>query len=252
MIGLVAFVPQPPLLVPELVGGAVPLTRPLRDACLAAAGELATGANRWIAVGADASGPTRVPATAAGSFAGFGVDVPVSLGPHPEPGGELPLPLLIAGWLRSAAGRRTGAAAGLTEVTGQLVHPSAGPAECLAAGRALATELAGTADPVGLLVLGDGAATHPYPGAGRVDDRAGPYDDAIRHALAGADLDALAGLAPELADELGVTGRPCWQFAAGAARHWPGGGSDWRGELLYSAAPYGIGYHVAVWRAAPA
>jgi len=255
VIVLAAVVPHPPLLIPELVGGAVAETAQLRAACEAAAGRLvAAGARRWVAVAADDSGPRRVPPPATGTFAGYGVDVPVALGsgsrietalaadrpsllplsvsvPLSVP---LPLPLLIAGWLRE----RVGAA----EVTGELLHPSVAGAECAAHGRALAD---GSIEPVGLLVLGDGASTHAAPGAGRVDERAGPFDAAVRDALANADTGTLLSLDERLTAELGVTGRPGWQVLAGVAER---AGTPWRAELLYSAAPYGVAYHVAVWQ----
>jgi hypothetical protein len=239
-------VPQPPLLVPELVGGAVSETAELRAACEAAARRLvAAGAMRWLAVGVDDSGPRTVPASANGTFAGYGVHVPVSLA-APSAGSDgscpsvppLPLPLLVAGWLRA---RVDGAAT----VIGELVHPLTLTDECAERGQKLVDELAGVDEPVGLLVLGDGANTHPAPGAGRVDERAGPFDDTVRAALAGADTGALLDLDAELAAELGATGRAAWQVLAGAAS---GLGVPWQGELLYSGAPYGVAYHVAVWR----
>jgi hypothetical protein len=54
------------------------------------------------------------------------------------------------------------------------------------------------------------------------------------------DLDAT------LTGELVVTGREAWQVAAAATRALA---PAWRGELLYSAAPYGVAYHVALWDA---
>lgn len=255
--------PYPPLLVPELVGGAVAETAQLRAACEAAAGQLvAAGARRWVAVAADVSGPRRVPPLATGTFAGYGVDVPVALSSGADldiavAADRLPLPMLVAGWLRE----RVGAA----EVVGELLHPSTTGAECAAQGRALwdaaggrvlaDSELVDAAgerepahpvgEPVGLLVLGEGASMHAAPGAGRVDERAGLFDAVVRDALANADTGALLGLDGRLAAELGVTGRPGWQVLAGAAER---AGRPWRAELLYSAAPYGVAYHVAVWR----
>lgn len=230
-------------------------TAQLRAACEAAAGQLvAAGARRWVAVAADVSGPRRVPPPVTGTFAGYGVDVPVALrsgvGLDTAGAARLPLPMLVAGWLRE----RVGAA----EVVGELLHPSTTGAECAAQGRALwdaggrvladseQAHLVG--EPVGLLVLGDGASMHAAPGAGRVDERAGPFDAAVRDALASADTGALRGLDERLATELGVTGRPGWQVLAGAAERAGRSGTSWRAELLYSAAPYGVAYHVAVWR----
>jgi len=232
-------VPHPPLLVPELVGAAAAEVEPLRTACRHAVRRL--GVPRWHAIGADPGGPALVAPDTHGSFRGFGADVPVSLRDGApadlrEPS-DTPLPLLVAGWLRAQAGAHT--------VVGELVHPAAAPDDCLARGKELADEL--NRDPRqwwAVLVLADGARTHPAPGAGRVDERAAGFDAAVATALAVVDPEALAGLDPELATELGAGGRAAWQLLAGVAI---GSGSAWTGELLYSAAPYGVGYHVAVW-----
>jgi hypothetical protein len=275
VIALVALVPHPPLLVPELVGCAVAETAQLRGACESAAGRLAAGASRWIAIAADEAGPARVPPSATGTFAGYGVDVPVTLAPDRRPNAgcprapatvlaptlaptlapafaptvaptlaprfvppRMPLPMLVAGWLRGRVGGRA-------TVAGELLAPSTPAADCAARGRELVD---GLSEPVGLLVLGDGASRHAAPGAGRVDERAAPFDEAVRHALAAADIATLLGMDQRLAEELGVTGRPAWQVLAGAVDRTA---ARWRAELLYSAAPYGVGYHVAVWRPNP-
>lgn len=249
VIVVAAVVPNPPLLVPELVGAAVAETAPLRAACESAVRQLAAaGARRWVAVAAHADGPRRVPPTATGTFAGFGVDVPVALGP---PGDERcrmdQLPMLVAGWLRGQTSAQLPDVAVQPDVavTGELLAPSTPTAACAGRGAALVGELDG--EPVGLLVLGDGARSHPAPGAGLVDVRAGPFDETVRDALATADTAALLDLDEQLAAELGVTGRPAWQLLAGAVERTA---RPWRAELLYSAAPYGIAYHVAVWRPA--
>jgi hypothetical protein len=271
VIALAAVVPQPPLLVPELVAGAVGETAELRAACESAARRLTeAGARKWLAIGVDASGPRTVRPPASGSFAGYGVHVPVSLAPvaaseaapvsvnvasaasswtnatsteadgRAAAGDGLALPLLVAGWLRGRMDVPV-------TVVGELVHPGAGAADCAERGRELAMELAGD-EPVGLLVLGDGASTHAAEGAGRVDERAGPFDEAVRLALATADAGALLALDAALADDVGATGRPAWQVLAGAVSST---GAPWEAELLYSAAPYGVGYHVAVWEPSP-
>ena len=243
VIVVAAVVPNPPLLVPELVGGAVAETAPLRAASEAAVRRLAAaGARRWVAVAAHADGPRRVPQTATGTFAGFGVDVPVALGPSGDGRCLMDqLPMLVAGWLRGQASAQRHDVA----VTGELLAPSTSAAACASRGAALVGELDG--EPVGLLVLGDGARSHPAPGAGLVDVRAVPFDETVRDALATADTGALLDLDEQLAAELGATGRPAWQLLAGAVERTA---RPWRAELLYSAAPYGIAYHVAVWRPA--
>jgi hypothetical protein len=236
VIRSIAFVPQPPLLVPELMGAAAGEAEALRCACRKAVAALGPGP--WYAVGVDPSGPMTVRG-GAGSFAGYGVDVRVSLDSSSTPG-ALPLPMLVSGWLRGQAGAES--------VMGEVLHPDTGPEWCRERGRELASEV------TSLLVLGDGSTMHDVPGAGRVDERAVAFDATVARALADAEPAALAALDPGVAAELGATGRAPWQLAAAAAaaaaREWgcaPEQTSPLTGELLYSAAPYGVGYHVAVW-----
>ncbi|GAA4552429.1 hypothetical protein [Pseudonocardia xishanensis] len=224
MPSLVVVVPQPPLLVPELAGGATGELEDLRAAVRGAAARLAAVTTDWVAVGADTVRRTVEGAT--GTFRGYGRDVRVSLAPEsgtPDP--ELPLPLLVAGWMRPDGVR----------IRGELVAEEAPTEDCLRLGRALA----GSA---GLLVVGDGAASRTEKAPGHLDERAEPFDDAVVKALENADATALAALDPALARELWAVGRAPWQVLAGAAE-----GRDWRGELLYTGAPYGVAYHVAVW-----
>lgn len=243
VLSMVAVLPEPPLLVPELATGATPETAELRVACEVAASRLAGAAGHWIAVGADAGGRRTVDSDARGSFAGFGADVEVGLdtvaaGGPVDP--RFPLPLLVAGWLAG----RTGTA---VSVRGELVAPETSTQDCLALGAALAAECAATDGPVGLLVVGDGAATHTARAPGSLDERAAPFDDAVAAALGSADAVALAGLDAGLAAELWASGRAPWQVLAGVVRGRPGG--HWRGELLHSSVPFGVAYHVAVWTA---
>ncbi len=225
----VVVLPHPPLLVPELAGSAAAETADLRAACLEAVRRLAAVTTTWIAVGADPAGRRTAGPDARGTFAGFGADVVVGLDPGAtapvDP--DLPLPLLVAGWAAGPVGAR---------VRGELVPPDLAPDGCAALGRALAGEGAG------LLVLGDGAATHTDRAPGHLDERAGPFDAAVARALATADTAALAALDPDLAAQLWAAGRAPWQVLAGATT-----GAAWRAELLHSSAPYGVGYHVAVW-----
>jgi len=122
-------------------------------------------------------------------------------------------------------------------VRGELVAPDADPAACLALGAELARGA------TALLVVGDGAATHTEKAPGYLDERAGPFDDAVAAALAAADPAALAALDPALAADLWAVGRAPWQVLAGATRD-----GTWEGELLHSTRTFGVGYHVAVWQ----
>jgi hypothetical protein len=231
-------VPHPPLLVPELVGSAIAPTEAVRAASVAAARRLADVAGDWVAVAADPSGPVTVDPSARGSFAGYGVDVPVSLGSTPNdipPDPVLPLPALVAGWLRAAVGA--------DRVRVHIVEPNRSAADCRRTGAELAAALAGPA-PVGLLVLGDGANRHTDRAPARPDARAGDFDGRVRAALAAPDPAALLDLDVDLAAELGAVGRAAWQVLAGVALSV---GRPWTADLLYSDQPFGVAYHVAVW-----
>jgi hypothetical protein len=236
VLTMVAVLPESPLLVPELATGASEGVRQVRAAVAEAVARLAGAARRWIAVGSDPAGRRTDGPQARGSFRGFGVDVEVALGPaaHGPADPHLPLPLLIAGWAAAGA---------VVSVRGELLSPNAPGADCAVLGAAVAAECATDPEPVGLLALGDGAAV----GVG-CDPRfvglrpdAAVFDDTVVAALRAADVAVLAGLDAGLAGSLHATGRAPWQVLAAAT------GPGWRGELLHSAAPHGVTYHVAVW-----
>jgi len=233
VISRVAVVPTPPLLVPELAAGAAGETAEVREACLAAVRAVASEHPRWIAVGA---GPVAVEfgAGARGNFRGYGVDVPVALSAesrNPEAG--LPLPALIAGWLRDRAGA--------SSVRVSVLDQTTPTADCVSAGKRLDAE----ETDLGLLILGDGSYRHGPRAPGGEDERATAFDDAVAQALGTADVEALLSLDVTLAGELGAGGRVPWQVLAGLA-----GSARWQAELLYSGAPLGVGYHVALWERA--
>lgn len=226
-------VPYPPLLVPELTVEIRPEIEQLRSACLRAASSLTDSARRWAAVGVDRHGPVELAPGTVGTFAGYGVDVPVDFGGEsgvvPDP--LLPLPALVAGWLRGEVGA--------DEVTTHLLGPETPAAEC----REFGARLARDGEPVGLLVLADGSACRrersPYP----PDDRAEEFDEDVRQALATADPDRLLRIDSRLAQELHVEGRAALQVLAGALQ---ATGAAWEGDVLYSGTPFGVTYHVAV------
>jgi hypothetical protein len=239
VISRAVLVPHPPLLVPELVTGAAAETEPLRSACVRAARELTEVSRDWLAVAVDPTGPTLIPPIARGTFLGYGVDVPVGLahGADATVDPDLPLPALIAGWLREQAGART--------VRVQLLPPDLSVADCLDLG----ADLAADPLPMGLLVLAEGPNRIGEAAPARPDERAEPFDDELRAALSRPDPAAIAAMDPALACELGVSGRPALQVLAGIALTGIAlaGGETWQARELYSAAPYGVGYHVAVW-----
>ena len=90
----IALTPSAPVLVPELAGAAAAEVEQLCDAALTAA---ATLPDRWIIIGVAAEDQTIGPDTR-GTFAGYGVDVPVTLSPDaPSAISDLPLCALIGG-----------------------------------------------------------------------------------------------------------------------------------------------------------
>jgi aromatic ring-opening dioxygenase LigB subunit len=223
-----AVVPHPPLLVPELVAGTDDEVAAVRAACLAVATRLTSAATRWIAVGAGPAGV--VGPDAVGTFAGFGVDVPVRMSAPASSALDpaMPLSALVTAWLRERSGAE--------RVTVHLVPPDLSPDECAAIGERLADDPA----PVGLLVAGDGSHRHGDRAPGRSDDRAGPFDDAVHEALRSADAEALMALDPKLADELGAVGRAPWQVLAGVLGH-----GRWTADAQL-LVPFGVAYHLAV------
>lgn len=240
VLSVIAVLPQPPLLVPELSGGAAVETEALREACRDTAAALAAAARTWIVVGSDSGGRRSVEPGTTGTFAGYGHDVPVVLpggaGRTVDEGPRLPLPLLIAGWAAAGAGTDL-------SVRGELIGPDAAPADCLALGEELAAGAGGETVDVGLLVVGDGAARHTEKSPGGFDGRAEAFDSVVAAALDAADPEPLAGLDPTLARELWAAGRAPWQVLAGAAR----AGGTWSGKLRHTSMPYGVAYHVALW-----
>jgi hypothetical protein len=237
MIARVAVVPQPPLLVPELVAGPDPDVAAVRAGCLAVAARLAGAARHWIAIAAaDVPEPTALGPDAAGTFRGYGVDVRVRLSDNAEQvDPAMPLPALVAGWLREQSGA--------VEVKTWLVPTDLATADCQEFGSRLVAESAPD-ESVGLLVVGDGSHRHGEQAVGRPDGRAGVFDEEVRRALAAADPAALLALDPDLAASLGAVGRAAWQVLAGVV------GKDGRAwECTHNALliPFGVAYHLAVW-----
>lgn len=215
MLVAAAVVPGAPLLVPELGRGLDADMDAVRAACAAAVEDLvAANADALFVVGAD--GGVR-----STTFAPWGVDISVDV---PEP---LPLPLLVGGWLTSGRLRSF-----------VVVEPDLTATEAAELGR----ELAGSADRVAVLAVGDGSARHDVKAPGYVDPRAPGFDTGIASAFALADTDALLAVDSGIATELMVSGRVAWQVLAGASTGW----RPTEREARF-AAPYGVGYHVVSW-----
>jgi hypothetical protein len=251
-----AVLPHPPLLVPELAGGAAPELDPLRVACRQALAGVVAAAELVVVVG---DGPVwGVPErSAAGSFQPYGADVEVTLPalvgldlpglPAPARLPDLPLSLAVAAHLL----------AGLDPPPARLfaatVPASLGPGAAAAIGRVLAAaapgERAGTpvgpgAGPgrVGLVAMGDLSACRTERAPGALRPEAASFDASVAEALRTGKPARLLDLDPALAADLLVAGRVTLQVLAGAFESGPAV----RGQILYDDAPYGVGYLVAL------
>lgn len=226
MLTAIAILPSAPVMVPGLAGAAAAELTDLREGVLAAAAALPA---RWVAVGA---GPhdTVVDAAQAGTFAGYGADERVTL----SPGGgsspvDLPLCALIAGWIRGQA---------QPTATAQVRVFSAGldAGEAIERGRRLRAELDAHDEPVGVLVVADGANTLTPPAPGGYDPDSVAVQQALDDALAAGDVAALREL-PDAA-----VGRVAYQVLAGLAEPAPQSADE-----FYRGAPYGVGYFAGRW-----
>jgi hypothetical protein len=211
-------------MVPELAAAAADELTDLRDAAFAAAGSLPS---RWIAVGAGSADAVVGP-DAAGTFAGYGVDLPVTLSPKGGPLTELPLCALIAGWIRGQTNPDARA-----EVRVYAADHDVDAA--LARGRGLRAEIDEDVDPIGVLVVADGAHTLTPPAPGGYHPDSIPTQAALDDALAAGDAAALTRL-PDA-----IVGRVAYQVLAGLAA------APRSAKELYRGAPYGVGYFAGVW-----
>ena len=225
----IGIMPSAPVLVPELAGSAAAELADLEAAVREVAGLLPP---RWIAVGTG-SVDCVVDSNAVGTFAGFGVDVPVRLSPPrgtPPEVSDLPLCALMAGWVR-----------GQTEpeasVQVRVYRGDRAADTALACGRKLRAEIDLEPDLIGVLIIADGAntLTPAAPGGYRPDDVDAQL--VLDDALASGDVAALTRL-PEQ-----VRGRVAFQVLAGLTEPGPRSAKE-----LYRAAPYGVGYFAGVWQ----
>lgn len=228
MLSAIAIIPSAPVLVPQLAGTAAAEMVDASAAVLAAAALLPP---RWIVVGTgradDVLGPDGV-----GTFAGFGADVRVRLSPHTaaEPPAEMPLCALLAAWVREQV--RPEASARVHVYRGDHDADSA-----LTHGRQLRAAIDRAPDPVGVLVVADGANTLTPSAPGGYDPGNADAQLALDDALANGDAGALTRLPPE------IQGRVAFQVLAGLVEPGPRAAKE-----LYRGAPYGVGYFVGAWQ----
>ncbi|MFC3962024.1 hypothetical protein [Nocardia jiangsuensis] len=239
MFSVAALMPAPPVLVPELCGGAAePGVPALRAAVLDALGALAAESGSWTVLGTGRGqyGPDTV-----GTFRGYGVDLTVALGPDAtaEPDPELELPVLIAAWARGAAAPGANA-----EV--RLLPEETSARAAADFGARLRAELDATPEPRGVLLIADGAATLTTASPGYLDERAPAVQRALDTALATGDRAVLLELDPALCADLVLRGRVGYQALAGLL----GRDGAVAAETRFQGAPFGVGYHAGLWRPA--
>lgn len=230
MLSTIAIIPSAPVLVPELAGAAAAEVADLAAAVLAAAALLPP---RWTVIGTGRTDDILAPSTA-GTFAGFGADVRVELSPQArnaaQPPVALPVCALLAGWVRGRV---------RPEATAQVhVHRVDHAVEtALTRGRQLRAEIDRRPDPIGVLVVADGANTLTRSAPGGYDPDNAGAQLALDDALANGDVAALAGLPRQ------ILGRVAFQVLAGLSEPGPRSAKE-----LYRGAPYGVGYFVGAWQ----
>ncbi|OBG32097.1 hypothetical protein [Mycobacterium sp. E3198] len=226
MLSAIAIVPSAPVLVPELAGVAAAEIADLTAAVLAAAALLPA---RWVAVGTGVADDVLEPESS-GTFAGFGADVWVGLSPRAGAPGDLPVCALLAGWVRAQVRPDAG-------VQVRVYRGDHDADTALAHGRSLRAELDRAPDPIGVLVVADGAntLTPAAPGGHHPGDAAAQAT--LDDALADGDVGALAELPPQ------ILGRVAFQVLAGLAGPGPRSAKE-----LYRGAPFGVGYFAGAWQ----
>lgn len=233
MLSTIAIIPCAPVLVPELAGAAAAELSDLSAAVLAAAALLPP---RWIVVGTGSADDVLGPGgpDSVGTFAGFGADVPVRLSPQtgerPAPPVEFPVCALLAAWVR---GRVRPEASARVHV----YRADHDPDTALAQGRQLRAEIDRAPDPVGVLVVADGANTLTAGAPGGYDPGTADAQLALDDALANGELTVLTGLPQQ------ILGRVAFQVLAGLAEPGPRSAKE-----FYRGAPYGVGYFAGAWQ----
>lgn len=227
MLSAISIIPSAPVLVPELAGSAADEVAELRAAIVAAAAALPS---RWIVVGVGTVDEVVEPEST-GTFAGFGVDVVVGLSPWAG-GKPIPMPLcaLIGGWTRAQA--QPDAQARVR------VYADSHDAEtAVELGRRLRREIDQVGEPIGVLVVADGANTLTPAAPGGYQPADTDVQNVLDEALACGDVAALTQLPAQ------VGGRIAFGVLAGLTEPVPRSAKE-----LYRAAPYGVGYFAGVWQ----
>ena len=228
-----AVCPNPPLMVPDVASGAASELDELREACDRALDAVFAVGPDLITIVGGATTRGTYDATDVGTFAPYGVALPVSLNGRSTQSSApaLPLSLTVGAWLLRDRPTPPGR-------MGEAIPFDLSATDCATIGAGIA----GTSTRVGLLIMGDGSACRGEKAPGYADPRAESFDAGVVAMLADGDAAGIVAINPALAGELMCAGRSAWQVLAGAA-----GLETWRGEVRYDQAPYGVQYTVATW-----
>jgi hypothetical protein len=191
---------------------------------------------RWVAVGTGRADAVLGPdgPNSRGTFAGFGADVPVRLSPRIDDGAEpevdFPVCALLAAWVRGQARPEA-------SVQVRVYRDDHDADTALARGRQLRAEIDQEPDPIGVLVVADGANTLTPAAPGGYHPGNADAQLVLDDALANGDVAALAPLPPQ------ILGRVAFQVLAGLTEPGPRSAKE-----LYRGAPYGVGYFAGAWQ----
>lgn len=240
-----AVCPHPMRLIPEIFGETGAEWQRLRAACTEAVRRLRIPivlgpepkaedpADLLVVVGGDDTTRDFDSASAYGSLLSNGVFWQFGWGStHPQ-AQPLPLSLTLGDWLMSES-RPGDTGMIVSEVVFQAVAFDAKPQECAEVGR----ELAGRAERVAMLVMGEGSTCMPAADGERLGDHPRRCDETVLRALEAAEADVIAQM--EFSNI--PTGRAAWQVLAGAAA-----GQRFHGTLHAGGTPEDMGYFVASW-----
>lgn len=239
-----AVCPHPTMLIPDVAGGRCEWN-PLRDACREAVGRLqipvvggghepSPDAPQLVAiVGGDDSTRSFDPAGAYPSLFASGIRWRSGWGQDADDPQPLPLTLSIGYWLLMSS-RPGGKGMIIADGAFESIRFDASLEECAALGR----DLAGRAERVALIVIGEGSTCMTASDRAHNANEADVYDGAVMRALEEGDYDTLGRLGEH---SLAMTGRAPWRVLAGAAagrrfegRLHAGGRADDRGYFVAS------------------
>ena len=232
------------MLIPDLAGESSGEWERLRAACVESVRQLrvpvydgsrapsADAPHLVVIVGGDDTTRSFDPANAYGSLLSNGVFWEYGWeGSEPQP---LPLSLTLGYWLVVSS---KPAGIMVASFAFEAIDFDASPRECAALGQ----DLAGRAERVAMLVMGEGSTCMTATARAKRGEQAKLCDATVLRALENADADALGRLDP-MEFRPTATGRAAWQVLAGAAA-----GHPFQGRLHADGSAGDLGYFVASW-----